>query len=119
MSLASKKAYVSVSVVLAMVLAAVVGLLLSPNDAPLFVGLLVFSVWGAGLIGCVVAGRNVWRIFWIIGCIIGVAAATTSMGDSVLILAVGMLITVATTATGIWTILRWIDAHPRSATLHS
>jgi hypothetical protein len=115
MSPASKKAYVCVSVVLAMVAAAVVGLLLSPNDAPLFVGLLVFSVWGAGLIGRAVVGRMAWRIFWIVGCIIGVAAATTSMGDSVLILTLGILITLAITATVIWTILRWIDGQPRSA----
>jgi hypothetical protein len=118
MSPASKKAYVCVGVFLAMVFAAIGGFLLSPNDAPLFVGLVVFSVWGAGLIGRAVAGPPVWRVCWIIGCVIGVAAATTSMGDSVLILAVGIVITLATTATGIWTIVRWIDPHPGSAILH-
>jgi hypothetical protein len=112
MSVGVKKACTATGLFLAMVLAALAGLLVEPNAAPLVVSLLVFSVWGAGLLSRALGARVTWQVCWILGCVIGVAAATTSMGVSVLGLVVGIFVTLAVTGTAIWTALRWIDSPP-------
>lgn len=104
MSPPPRKLGVSAIIGLAMVLAGLAGLLLPVNDAPLIVGLLVGSIWVAGLVVRTVSGQEAGRTAWILGCVVGVAAATTSMASGFAALVVGIIVSLTITVVGIWTI---------------